>query len=1222
MGAKPIVLVPNLPTSANTITERLYRHLSEANPTGSQTHRLIRDLLASPELEALDDDDARRTRLFLQVLGDLNRQGWTFRYAQGSLTAHPPSLSNGNGADQQEVKRHLRRSLEAARNEQLLEPAVRRFIRRMERPRWRLGRQVSVQNLFITGESLAADLRRRMSAPPAVRESLLAGAVKPYLQMVTEDRDEFTGLKLTDIWRYCRYTWSLPLNAQPGRQMMYLVRDAARDFHPIMGIGALGSSVVQITSRDGAIGWSLEAFKESVVRIAILKQERKELFLRQEDATRTEREAKHTARQITRLTREIAQGETRLAEHFRALERAIDSSLSDIYSKDLASPEEIAHPTIEVLERLQAVADGVAALNTLERSTKSDDLVQDALTPLYRKKRAVELHRLLRAKREFQAARTDDGADELHRLDSLLSSKNGQQAIRTALRSVKKRHIGSSIMDITTCGAIPPYGNLLGGKLVSLLMASPQVIADYRHRYHNTPSEIASRMKGEQVVRPPSLVLLGTTSLYHVGSSQYSRIRAPVANGTLEYRRVGKTKGFGSVHISKRTYRTLQELLRTHPELEAESSAFAAGVNYKLRSIASALQYLGLGKLQQHESPRIVYLVPLAKNWREYLLGIHSQPEYIYADINDPAAETQELIEFWKRRWFLPRAQRAEVLDRLAADRHTIRVTSALRVGPLLEAAEEPSGDAPVKAHTGTGSMSTDATLSWRTLASLKDQRASFAERLTDAELRALHISTKLDESLVERVRAGRRIYLTGNPGDGKTHIIQRYRAELEDAGAFLHLDASAEDEATLLQGLGAAIQKGQPAVVAINEGPLRRLLSQIPEPDRSEIEAQLNAPFVYRNGTVRKHSALVVNLGLRQVLSSSILESALDLVLGGIDYTGAPDGIRLNHKMLSRPRVRERLQLLLGYVARGGAHVTMHELFGFLSFIITAGKEDTDSGQVPPYYQLVFDRENPLVRWLGPLDPASIPHPLLDMVLWDGTYENVEWLETPDTPAPVDHADKGQAIDSFNALKRRYFFEARGGNELFSMIPEDQKTFHDLVRESTSARETAKVRLLDSLSHFFGEVSSGLQDNQIRIWSGLRYEVIGPPTAFVSSQAVPAERVHIAVPRLRPEIDGLLEYEPTHIQLLVEPVTEGGQPISLDVDYELWLALMQIKRGMPQRYHDPVIGRRLTHFMSRLAAEYESSDAGYVEMYVRDVENEKNFHVKVSLETGRYLWD
>src|SRR5690606_32972815 len=102
----------------------------------------------------------------------------------------------------------------------------------------------------------------------------------------------------------------------------------------------------------------------------------------------------------------------------------------------------------------------------------------------------------------------------------------------------------------TTCGAIPPYGPLLAGKLAALLLASPTIIQDYRVKYLSTESHIASRMAGKKIARRPNLVLLCTTSLYYVGSSQYNRIRAPTSSGELKYIQIGETLGFGAVQFS------------------------------------------------------------------------------------------------------------------------------------------------------------------------------------------------------------------------------------------------------------------------------------------------------------------------------------------------------------------------------------------------------------------------------------------------------------------------------------------------------------------------------------------------------------------------------------------------------------------------------------------------------------------------------------------------
>ena len=42
------------------------------------------------------------------------------------------------------------------------------------------------------------------------------------------------------------------------------------------------------------------------------------------------------------------------------------------------------------------------------------------------------------------------------------------------LEALKGRRAGANLLEITTCGAIAPYNRILGGKLVALLMLSPQ----------------------------------------------------------------------------------------------------------------------------------------------------------------------------------------------------------------------------------------------------------------------------------------------------------------------------------------------------------------------------------------------------------------------------------------------------------------------------------------------------------------------------------------------------------------------------------------------------------------------------------------------------------------------------------------------------------------------------------------------------------------------------
>lgn len=54
----------------------------------------------------------------------------------------------------------------------------------------------------------------------------------------------------------------------PGRNLFYLVRDRAQEYHPIIGIFALGNSVLNLTVRDDDIGWTVDAIKANMSRLS------------------------------------------------------------------------------------------------------------------------------------------------------------------------------------------------------------------------------------------------------------------------------------------------------------------------------------------------------------------------------------------------------------------------------------------------------------------------------------------------------------------------------------------------------------------------------------------------------------------------------------------------------------------------------------------------------------------------------------------------------------------------------------------------------------------------------------------------------------------------------------------------------------------------------------------------------------------------------------------
>lgn len=650
---------------AKEALRRVARRLSDVrdNATASTNVATIRAEEVALAEEA--DFDGAALAVCIHVLCDLRAHNWAIRVDGQRITAVPPASDCGAVLDE---KARLRAAHLVERDAQLGQPSVRRFIREMERHRLHNGEWHCVFSLVRDGRQLAAQLQQAATiADGPDRLRLLRSVIDPYVQVVTPDAIcEFTGLRLLDVWRYFRHTWTTTYQSTPGRKIFYLIRDRAAANHPIVGIAALGSAIVQLAVRDEWIGWT-----------------------------------------GSRLIAELRENPTGAAA--RWLHRSLDELLGGIFKADflkerVLSREDLDHPTATLIKRLTALSRSEREIHRLYPSrakhkrasgTGSTDWKEQARTHLFRSKRAATLAALLGARLRLQ--QSGFGQPTASQLRRALSHPAGARAVETVLRFVKAAHVGVDMMDITVCGAVAPYNALLGGKLVSLLMASPDVVAAYNKRYHSTSSLIASSMAGRPVRRTPHLVFMGTTSLYGVGASQYNRLRLPaelvggVPKAEIAFNMLGRTVGYGSYHFSQDTMKAMDVVLRRSQRGRQVNSIFGEGVNPKLRKVRGALDAVGLPSdlLLQHGSVRLVYGIPLATNFRDVLLGRTRRPEYI---LLDRANATERVIDYWRERWLSRRIEQPSVLAGVMAQslahpvRHGARVALPDRLeelGPL-----------------------------------------------------------------------------------------------------------------------------------------------------------------------------------------------------------------------------------------------------------------------------------------------------------------------------------------------------------------------------------------------------------------------------------------------------------------------------------------------------------------------------------------------------------
>lgn len=599
-------------------------------------------------------------RAALLILTDLAHQQWSIRVtAGGSVEVRRPEKQH---RDPLAEKERIRMQELVKRDEQLREPSTRRFVSGLEKSYLHKGRRVSIFSLMRDGRELAAGLRRIRYSDQESATVSLRQIIAPYLQFVDDGGTcEHTGLGLQDIWRYFRHTWSNQYTSTPGRTMAFLVRDSACEYHPIIGIGALGSPIVQIRERDAWIGWQPDAFLEFAME----------------------------------------EGSAGLADW---LIQTVEASVSECYAEDffeeqLLVPGDFRLPSVDAVARLIAYGERqrelhhrLARAKEMKRSMRSNaesaeaHWRKQAQTHLYRSKRALALADMFRVKitlRKFLPENPTAGC-----VRALLKDQEGRQAVKTVLRKAKADRVGIAMADITVCGAIAPYSPILGGKLVSMLAASPEVIAAYRRRYSAQQSEIASSMAGRPIVRPSHLVFLGTTSLYGVGSSQYNRLRMPAvrlggrSNEQLAFVELGRSGSYGTSHFGSATVDALVELVQQSLSGQRVNSIFGEGVSPKLRKIRDGLDRLKLptDALLMHGRHRIVYGVPLIRNLREYLLGMEREPDYLF-NLDDPKAGTRAIVSWWMDRWLFARLQSDNVLRQVESHslvrpvRHGARVT-------------------------------------------------------------------------------------------------------------------------------------------------------------------------------------------------------------------------------------------------------------------------------------------------------------------------------------------------------------------------------------------------------------------------------------------------------------------------------------------------------------------------------------------------------------------
>ncbi|MCK1994906.1 hypothetical protein GW626_01480 [Peribacillus muralis] len=501
-------------------------------------------------------------------------------------------------------------------------------------------------------------------------------------------------------------------------------------------------------------------------------------------------------------------------------------------------------------------------------------------------------------------------------------------------------------------------------------------------------------------------------------------------------------------------------------------------------------------------------------------------------------------------------------------------------------------------------------------IAKLYNNKNSYADVFTDDELEALHIQSGIEPLIKKYIEQKKQIFLTGNPGDGKTHLIKSLKPILNEYDAFVEQDAnSIKDEEEFLCNLETAIGAGKPCIIAINEFPLLSLLQSLGErlPGFQQISSQREKGIIYNKGTEDLiRDVVVIDLNNRNLLSIEMAQKTLNKLLENsiscegsnkINCCPSPQNIiKLKH-----PIVQERLLLLIDKIGSIGMHIVMRDLLGFFAYIITSGKKcifrEDEEFNKNQYFNLVFNGTNQLFTSLSSFDPYHYTHPEIDEMLWNGDLKD-GWLFENEYEVPENAIDP---IETFKSIKRKFFFENKRGSELLSLIPTEYQGYYEILKDLYDKDEEVISRIISGINKFFNPDDQDY--DKLKIWTTHKYELRTYPKVAVSNKYAYLYQVELLVPKLPSHLKDI-EYVPDHFLFRVYKSKDNSY-VELRIDLSLYRVLTLVQKGYPSQLVPEQHQFKLFRFMNELTSLDSAIRTN--DFIIRDMDNRSSFILKVN---------
>lgn len=395
-----------------------------------------------------------------------------------------------------------------------------------------------------------------------------------------------------------------------------------------------------------------------------------------------------------------------------------------------------------------------------------------------------------------------------------------------------------------------------------------------------------------------------------------------------------------------------------------------------------------------------------------------------------------------------------------------------------------------------------------------------YSDFMNKEQLDILRIASHVDE-LIEKYLPYKMIFLTGNPGDGKTYIIKSHDETIKKYNVYENLDINSLDDDAMnifANKLVELYNTGKPCIIAANEYPfllLQKKLKNICIELYRELNECKKHNIIYGNNHYSCGKCIVIDLNERNLLytSDASMVSIENIIDRTIDYleSGNLSGnqyslIRENINHLKKKEIQSKIVNLLNYVAFTGTHFVVRDILGFISYLFLSSLINEDSNL---YYDALYEvsANNKIIKELQKFDPIKMSNPAIDEKLWNGEITQNWVIDKPEViPAKIEDID--ETLSAFKSIKRKYYFENSQASAK-DFIDKNYQKILQMIKHPYKRENIENIILAMNGLYLPNEK----EDENLLIWTTNRYDTSIDYKAAVCTKTIYKDKFELLVP-------------------------------------------------------------------------------------------------------------